>query len=226
MWRRAWGWVGAGDRWSRIRRTSRGVRRLPRRLRNSGVGRRLGADQRWRDRVANQRRSAVDRGLAERAPAAAWTPLPHTRTDPWSRSRSSGRSAAELGDPQTAAVEELEHGVVAGADAGSSSATAAGGSSSSVGRARRRVSTRGRRPSARGRAEAGGRIGRRSRPGGGASRSSGAARTPCGRSTCGRSRAVGQVGEVAAQLDALDLLGTVEPEPAGPRRRRPAMSRR
>ncbi len=114
LWRRAWGWVGTGERRSRMRRTSRGPSRFPRRLKNR----------------AGSRPCPLSGGASEGGPGAV-QPRPDGRSPPFvdqhlallgalarHRDHQAGEvhvgdvQSAQLGHPQPTPVEQLQHGVV------------------------------------------------------------------------------------------------------------------
>ena len=215
MWRRAWGWVGPADRRSRIRRTSRGVSGSPRRLTNttsSGVSASTSSARPWSSHWREGRRPPVaERGTCRCLDALA---PDASRGDRRGRCRPGGGRRA-LGDPQAAAVEQLEHGVVRWARAASTGSSVGpagrrrGATSSSSGAehpGQAAVVARGRQLGPRGRP--------RCAPVAAASRSSGAASATLAGDRAAGVAPGGEVGEVAAQA------------PGGRRRSGPSRPRR
>ena len=111
LWRRACGWVGDGERRSMMRRTSRGVSRLPALVAEQRRARRRPATTSWR--IGQPRPQRVDRRLAERHPPLLGPLAPDRPARRRPRSSESTSSPHSSLTRSAAAVEDLEHGVVA-----------------------------------------------------------------------------------------------------------------
>ena len=170
MWRRAWGWVGEAERRSRMRRTSRGPSRAPRRFTKAASA---GPSMSSRP-SSSQARSASTRGIVDRHPALL-APLAQHRHRPAAQVDVAAVEAAELRDAQAGGVQELEDGQVAPVHAAMPVGTSSSDVTSPLGE------HAGQAPAARGGPQRAGRVGAEVTLPAPARRSSSAAPPPCGR---------------------------------------------
>ena len=115
VWRRAWGWVGLAARRSRMRRTSRGDRAPAPPVEEHGFVGGDPADDQRRPSVVEPGPHRVDRGFAHRH-LALLGPLAPDGDHGSVEVEVDQPQPAQLAHPQAAAVEQLEHGGVAQAD--------------------------------------------------------------------------------------------------------------